>query len=122
MQNNFLQTHFKKIVSLAIITVIVLAGFFTYLLFTQPKDAISPDKKTITIAQANPILKKIPYTDPYYQISYKTVSATSNDIIITIHTPSPRYRYYAIRELKSWGYDPTDYTIEFTDFVNPLGV
>lgn len=67
----------------------------------------------------HPITTKLPFTDPYFKIAYKTNSDQS--IIITISTPSPRYRFYAIEKIREFGYDPTDFTIEFIQFKNPLG-
>lgn len=68
----------------------------------------------------NPITTHLPFTDPYFTIGY-----TLNDdqsIHITIATPSPRYRFYAVEKIREWGYDPTDFTVVFKDFKNPLGL
>lgn len=69
-------------------------------------------------AKTNPITKQLPFIDPYFTITY--VSSSDNSITLSIETPSPRYRYYAIAKLRTLGYDPTDYKIVFKDFRNPL--
>lgn len=67
----------------------------------------------------NPITKELPYTDPYYKIGY--IVNEDRTITITILTQSPRYRFYAIEQIREWGYDPTNFVIDFKDFKNPLG-
>lgn len=66
----------------------------------------------------NPITKKLPFTDPYYKIGY--VVGDNQAITLTIITPSPRYRFYAVEKIREWGYDPTDFVITFEDYQNPL--
>lgn len=66
----------------------------------------------------NPIAKVLPYTDPYYEIGFK--QSEGDTVIITIDTPSPRYRYLAIQKFRDLGFNPTEYRIQFTDFKNPL--
>lgn len=66
----------------------------------------------------NPITKVLPFTDPYFTIGYRVEKDQS--IILTILTPSPRYRFYAIEKIRDLGYDPTDFRIDFKDFRNPL--
>lgn len=70
------------------------------------------------LAKSAPITTKLPFKDPYFTIGY-TIS-DKQDITLTIKTPSPRYRFYAIEKIREFGYDPTDFRIEFTDFKNPL--
>ncbi len=67
----------------------------------------------------NPITTKLPYTDPYFTIGY----SANNDQTVTLNvtTPSPRYRFYAVEKIRSLGYDPTNFKIEFKDFHSPLG-
>lgn len=66
----------------------------------------------------NPITTKLPFKDPYFTIGYRTEKDDS--ITITVVTPSPRYRFYAVEQIRQWGYDPTDFVIDFQDFHNPL--
>lgn len=70
------------------------------------------------LTATNPIIKNLPFTDPYYKIGYTTKD--DNSITLTILTVSPRYRFYAVEKIRDWGYDPTDFLIEFKDFNNPL--
>lgn len=70
-------------------------------------------------ANKNPITKKLPFTDPYYKIGYVV---DGQSITLTIITPSPRYRFYAVEKIREWGYDPTDFVITFEDYQNPLEV
>jgi hypothetical protein len=67
----------------------------------------------------NPITTKLPYNDPYYTIGY--TPRTDGGVDLTISTPSPRYRFYAVEKIRELGYDPTDFVIVFKDFKNPLG-
>lgn len=67
----------------------------------------------------HPIIDVLPYKDPYYSIAYKLNNDQS--ITLTIDTPSPRYRYFAVQKIRELGYNPTDYAIEFKQFTNPLG-
>lgn len=66
----------------------------------------------------NPIVKKLPYVDPYYTIGY--VTGSNDSLTITIQSSSPRYRFYAVEKIRDMGYDPTDFVIQFKDFKNPL--
>ena len=67
----------------------------------------------------NPITTKLPFTDPYFTIGY--TPNPDNTITLTVSTPSPRYRFYAVEQIRKMGYDPTDFKIVFKDFNNPLG-
>lgn len=82
--------------------------------------AIEARENGAAFAVAHPITKALPYTDPYYQISYRRDGDES--IILTVSTDSPRYRYFAVKKLRELGYEPTDFIIEFTNFKNPLEV
>ena len=70
--------------------------------------------------ERNPITTKLPYVDPYFTLGY--ISHDNQTISLTIETPSPRYRYFAIEKLRQMGYDPTDFDIIFKDFKNPLDI
>jgi hypothetical protein len=69
-------------------------------------------------SKLNPITTKLPFVDPYFKIAY--VTNADQSIKITVSTPSPRYRFYAVEKIRELGYDPTDFVIEFKDFKNPL--
>lgn len=66
----------------------------------------------------NPITTKLPFNDPYFTIGYTV--GDNDSITLTIATPSPRYRFYAVEKIRQLGFDPTDYMIVFKDFHNPL--
>lgn len=72
-----------------------------------------------TLSQNFPLVTKLPFRDPYYTISYR--SDNEKDFSLVVYTPSPRYRYAAINQIRTFGYDPSDYKIEFVDYSNPLG-
>lgn len=68
--------------------------------------------------EKNPIVAHLPYNDPYFQITY--TADENNQAVLTIITPSPRYRYFAIQKIRELGYDPSNFKIVFSDFKNPL--
>ena len=68
----------------------------------------------------NPITTKLPFVDPYFKIAY--ITNDDQSVTLTVTTPSPRYRFYAVEKIREFGYDPTDFVIEFKDFKNPLEV
>lgn len=65
-----------------------------------------------------PIVKTLPIKDPYFTISY--VHHNDETISLKISGTSPRYRMLALQHLRSRGFDPTEYKIEFVGFTNPL--
>lgn len=68
--------------------------------------------------ESNPIVNNLPYENPYYSIGYQ--SSDNKTISLTITAPSARYRYSALQQIRSWGYDPTDFKILYTNYVSPL--
>lgn len=70
------------------------------------------------LKEKNPITNVLPYSDPYYEISYEL---QQKNILVTISTPSPRYRYIAVQKIRDLGFNPSEYKIVFKDFKNPLG-
>ena len=69
----------------------------------------------------NPIIQNLPYTDPLYNINYGTVPGSDTVyILIDAETPSPVARQAAVERIRSWGYEPTEYIIVFSDFKNPF--
>lgn len=70
------------------------------------------------LAKNYPLVDKLPFKDPYYTISYR--SNNENDFSLVIYTPSPRYRYGALNQIRAFGYDPSDFVIEFLNYKNPL--
>lgn len=70
------------------------------------------------ILDKNPIINNIPRVTSYYRIDYK--KDANNNIVIKISSPNPMGRQVAVDQVRSWGFDPTNYTIEFTDLTNPF--
>jgi uncharacterized membrane protein len=81
--------------------------------------AIEAQENGKIFSDKHPVVKVLPYNDPYFQLDYRQ-DKDSDQITLTISTSSPRYRYFAIQKLRQLGYDPTDYKIDFKDFKNPL--
>ena len=65
-----------------------------------------------------PIVESLPIKDPYFTISYK--NTPGDDLLVTIQGTSARYRELALDHLRTKGFDPTDYRIDFIGFKNPL--
>lgn len=65
-----------------------------------------------------PIAKKLPYRGDLYNIDY--FSNESGEFRVQINSPTPLGRQVAIETIKKWGYEPTDYVIEFVDLANPF--
>lgn len=84
----------------------------------QVYGAIEADNNGRYFADKNPITTKLPYNDPYFTIGY--ISNDDQSVTLTVVTPSPRYRFYAVEQIRKLGYDPTDYKIIFKDFHSPL--
>lgn len=118
--NQLLATHYGKIKFLLLVPIIGAVLASGYLFLTRPQHKITPETAAPPLSKANPIITKLPYRDPYFIVSYKTIDSGS-DIIVTVHTSSPRYRYYAMKQIYALGFDPTDYVVEYNDFKNPLG-
>ncbi len=72
-------------------------------------------------SKKNPVTSKLPVDTFLYSIGYRadTSDPSGNSIIITI-SALEGYRRAALDRFRSLGYDPTDYTIEFTNYKNPF--
>jgi hypothetical protein len=70
----------------------------------------------------NKITSQLPYRSLIFNIDYGISKTNPDDLILYIKAPSALDRQYAIAQIKDWGYDPSLYTIIFTEFANPLGV
>lgn len=70
-------------------------------------------------SEKNPITSKLPVSTFLFTIGYRldTADPSGNSIIITIAAPEG-YRRAALERFRDLGYDPTDYTIEFTNYKN----
>jgi len=67
-----------------------------------------------------PITKWLPIQKAIYSIGYKQVSENTSDGIIITISASEGYREAALQEIRDKGFDPTDFTIEFTNYRNPF--
>lgn len=67
----------------------------------------------------NPIVADLPIKDPYYSVGYRNDGDTS--VTLVVWGTSPANRAAALDMLRSKGYDPTNYRIEYDGFDNPLG-
>ena len=72
-------------------------------------------------SKKNPITSKLPVDTLLYTIGYRadTSDPSGDSIIIEIDAPSG-YRRAAIEKIRQLGYDPTDYTIKFTNYESPF--
>lgn len=70
----------------------------------------------------NPVLSILPRDDPTgpYDIDYGPSPTKSGDFVITISYSTAGSRQKALTWLKQQGYDPTDFDIQYADYVNPL--
>lgn len=65
-----------------------------------------------------PIIGYLPYHSGIYNIDYG--SSGDNDLTVQISASGPIGRQVALARIRSWGFDPTDYKIVFTNFSNPF--
>lgn len=88
--------------------------------YTTAEGAVGTQSRqnATVIFDKNSIIKHLPVVDKYFSIGY--VSADGENITVTVNTVSPQYRYAAIKQIQNWGYDPTDLSIRFTNYHNPL--
>lgn len=65
----------------------------------------------------NPIVNLLPYKNLLYTIGYRSDpdDPSGNSIILEIDADEP-YRKSAIYQIYQWGYDPTDFKINFKNF------
>ncbi|HEX6416322.1 MAG TPA: PEGA domain-containing protein [Candidatus Saccharimonadales bacterium] len=72
-------------------------------------------------SKKNPIVSLLPYDSFLYTIGYRADNSdpTGNSIILEI-SAAEGYRQQAIYQLRQWGYDPTDFKINFSDYKNPF--
>jgi len=69
----------------------------------------------------NPIISVLPYEGILYNITYRLEERYSSKVVVTIDAKTSEDRAFALQRIRDWGYNPVDYKIEFTNFVNPLG-
>lgn len=66
-----------------------------------------------------PIVKKLPYRGSMYNIDYY-YNGETDEFRVQITSPDAFGRQVALDTIRLWGYEPTDYTIEFLGYVNPF--
>lgn len=67
---------------------------------------------------ANPLAQHLPIRTDYYAIDYTNDEA--NEVHVQISSTGPIGRQVALEEIRSLGFDPADYHIEFLEFANPF--
>ena len=77
------------------------------------------EKEQTTLAEANPIIKKLPIKNFIYSIGYPADPSKVNSIIVEIDAPKG-YKNAAVNEIKRAGFDPSKLNINFRDYANPF--
>ena len=77
------------------------------------------EKEQTKLAEANPIIKKLPIKNFIYSIGYRADSSKENGIIVEIDAPKG-YKNAAINEIRKAGFDPSKLNINFRDYANPF--
>lgn len=87
----------------------------------EAKSGIAAQEQGKDFREKNPIVSLLPYENLLYTIGYRADPAdpTGQSIIIEIDA-SEGYRQQAIYQISQWGYDPTDFKINFRDYQNPF--
>ncbi len=65
-----------------------------------------------------PIMASLPYRSSIYNIEYGKTD--KQEFVIQVFAKSPANRQVALAKIRDWGYDPTNYTIQFVDLKNPF--
>ena len=77
------------------------------------------EKEQTKLAEANPVIKKLPIKNFIYSIGYRADSSKENSIIVEIDAPKG-YKNAAVNEIKRAGFDPSKLNINFRDYANPF--
>ena len=77
------------------------------------------EKEQTNLAEANPVIKKLPIKNFIYSIGYRADSSKENSIIVEIDAPKG-YKNAAINEIRKAGFDPSKLNINFRDYANPF--
>lgn len=73
------------------------------------------------LASRYPIVSELPYTEEEgFKIGYQTPDGTADSFVLTIHADSSLGRATALAQIRRWGYNPSEYTIRYVGFTNPL--
>jgi hypothetical protein len=68
----------------------------------------------------NPILSVLPYRGGLFTIEYRLSKTDPNRAVVQINAASSEARSFAIDRIRSMGYEPSDYEIEFTNLPSSL--
>jgi hypothetical protein len=87
----------------------------------EAEAGVEAQKQGEIFTEKNPIAKLLPHESLLYTIGYRadTSDPTGNSIILEIDAIEG-YRQQAIYQISQWGYDPTNYKINFKDYKNPF--
>ena len=77
------------------------------------------EKEQTKLAEANPVIKKLPIKNFIYSIGYRADSSKENSIIVEIDAPKG-YKNAAVNEIRKAGFDPSKLNINFRDYANPF--
>ena len=77
------------------------------------------EKEQTKLAEANPVIKKLPIKNFIYSIGYRADSSKENGIIVEIDAPKG-YKNAAVNEIRKAGFDPSKLNINFRDYANPF--
>lgn len=80
------------------------------------------DQSSTDLGINNPIIRHLPlgYNQQEFAIDYKQADNDPTRIVLLITGKTPKSHQYALKQIREWGFDPTDYEIVFSDFVNPF--
>lgn len=75
-----------------------------------------------TLVNKYPIIKNLPYDNFLYEIGYHLDNSdkSGKSIVLTITAINAMERRQAIQEIKTLGYNPINYKIEFIDFESEI--
>ncbi len=79
------------------------------------------NSKGLQIEKQTPLITKLPFTsiDGPFTIDYGPSPTRKNGTFLIVSDSSPEGRVAALKWIRQQGYDPTDFEIQFDDFVNP---
>jgi hypothetical protein len=62
---------------------------------------------------SNPIISSLPYNSGYYRIDYGIDRNNNDSFKLVITADTPNKRQVALEKIREFGYDPSDFVIEF---------
>lgn len=83
----------------------------------EHKAAENRSNQHLDVASSHPVALRLPHRSSFYSIDY---DVSGGDFKILIDAKTPLGRQVAVERLKSWGYEPSDYVIEFLHFASPF--